>query len=237
MLPEGLIEFIPEMCDLISKLNDIIASAGTNDIEIVKSKLPKESLTLFEYLPALIQQQLLLDRDAHGNVQVSMIDTELLVIGAVQTELEILQKEGKYNGKLTPMVHFLGYEGRCSYPSLFDSTYCYVLGYNAGVLINSGITGYMSYAKNLDLPPEKWEVGGVPITMMMNIERRAGKDKPVIKKALVELDGAPFKFLQSNRDKWALGDYYRNPGPIQFEGESAGEINITLKLEIKASKK
>lgn len=238
LLPEGLIEFIPEMGTLLQAINEIIATntEGNNkDPEVIAKKLPNKDLKdLFIYLPSNIQQQLLMDRDAHGNVQVSMIETEQLIIGTVSKELEELKKQGKYNGTFTSQCHFLGYEGRCGLPSLFDSTYCYTLGYNAGALVNAGKTGLMSYARNIDHDPKDWEVGGVPLTNMMNIERRNGKDKPVIAKALVTLQGAPLQFFMKHREEWAVGDHYRNPGPIQFEGESAKEVNITLQLECQA---
>lgn len=231
LLPEGLIEFIPEMGTLLSAINEIVAHNDSKDTEVISKLLTPEMSQLFLYLPPTIQHQLLLDRDAHGNVQVSMIETEQLIIGTVAQELEIMRKEGKYHGTFTPQCHFLGYEGRCGLPSLFDATYCYTLGYNAGCLVNAGKTGLMSFASNIDKDPSEWIVGGTPLTNMMNIERRSGKDKPVIRKALVTLDGPAMTYFLKYRQDWSEGDHYRNPGPVQFEGESAGEVNITLQLE------
>ena len=224
LIPEGLIEFIPEMKTMISNLNDILAV------------LEKDSAFVnFNSLPDLIKAQLLMDRDPHGNVQVSKIETEKLLIEMVKTNLKKLKAEGKYNGKFSEQAHFFGYEGRCAAPSNFDADYCYSLGYNAFALILGGFTGYLSCIKNLTEPANKWMAGGVPLTMMMNMEKRHGKMKPVIQKALVELDGPVFKEFDANREKWALNDCYVYPGAIQYFGPSevCDVTTITLQLEQK----
>lgn len=198
LLPEGLIEFIPEMGALISELNDVIAAGHTEQSDIV-NHLQTQSRELFEYLPQSLRNQLTLDRDSHGNVKVSQIETEKFIVSCVEKELEELKKEGKYEGSFNTLCHFFGYEGRCGLPSCFDTNYCYALGYNAGILIHEGLNGMMSTISNLDMPVEEWSAGGVPVTMMMNIERRNGKDEPVIRKALVELDGYPYNSLWNNQ--------------------------------------
>eukprot|EP01027_Heterolobosea_sp_BB2_P009141 GEZU01013515.1.p1 GENE.GEZU01013515.1~~GEZU01013515.1.p1 ORF type:complete len:559 (+),score=200.74 GEZU01013515.1:81-1757(+) len=221
LIPEGLIDFIPEIHHLISELNDILANIGDSDgaksEDFIVSKLSQESATVFKYLPADVRGQLLLDRDSHGNVQLSKIETEKLIISLVDTEL----KRRNYRGSFQALAHFLGYEGRCSLPSVFDCDYCYALGYTAASLIRLGATGVMSCVRNLAKPVSEWEAGGVPITTMIQMERRKGKDKPVIRKALVELDSQDFKEFVSMRDKWAITDSYSNPGPIQFYGKGA----------------
>ena len=235
LLPEGLIEFIPEMGALISELNDVIAAGHTEQRDIV-NHLQTQSRELFEYLPQSLRNQLTLDRDSHGNVKVSQIETEKFIVSCVEKELEELKKEGKYEGSFNTLCHFFGYEGRCGLPSCFDTNYCYALGYNAGILIHEGLNGMMSTISNLDMPVEEWSAGGVPVTMMMNIERRNGKDEPVIRKALVELDGYPYKQFVEQSKEWRLNDCYSFPGPIQFTGPAANIINQTLAYEIQERK-
>lgn len=243
VIPEGLIEFIPELKTMIANLNDIMPSlekdsAYTNGsdsekITIIENSLSSENATVFRSLPGLIKSQLLMDRDPHGNVQVSKIETEKLLISMVESRLAQMKKEGKYSGKFATQSHFFGYEGRCAFPSNFDADYCYSLGYNAFALINFGLTGYLSSVRNLTESANDWLAGGVPLTMMMNMERRHGEMKPVIKKALVELDGPVFKKLESNREDWALNDRYLFPGAIQYFGPSSvcDITTVTLKLE------
>ena len=243
VIPEGLIEFIPELKTMIANLNDIMPtlekdskySNGTDaeKIAIIENTLSSENASVFKSLPALIKSQLLMDRDPHGNVQVSRIETEKLLISMVEEKLASLKKEGKYSGKFSTQSHFFGYEGRCAFPSNFDADYCYSLGFNAFALINFGLTGYLSSVRNLTEPANDWIAGGVPLTMMMNMERRHGEMKPVIKKALVELDGPVFKKLESNREDWALNDRYLFPGAIQYFGPSSvcDITTVTLALE------
>ena len=243
VIPEGLIEFIPELKTMIANLNDIMPtlekdskySNGTDaeKIAIIENTLSSENASVFKSLPALIKSQLLMDRDPHGNVQVSRIETEKLLISMVEEKLASLKKEGKYSGKFSTQSHFFGYEGRCAFPSNFDADYCYSLGFNAFALINFGLTGYLSSVRNLTEPANDWIAGGVPLTMMMNTERRHGEMKPVIKKALVELDGPVFKKLESNREDWALNDRYLFPGAIQYFGPSSvcDITTVTLALE------
>ena len=239
IIPEGLIEFIPAIKKLISELNDTLATeeakavAREDQIEYVKAHLSPANLATFNSLPAGVARQLALDRDPHGNVQVSLIETEKLLSEMVGKKLAEMKKEGKYVGKFSAQHHFFGYEGRCAAPSNFDADYCYSLGYNASRLIACGKTGYMSVIKNTTAPAAEWIAGGVPITMMMNLEKRAGKMKPVIRKALVELDGAPFKYFAANRDDWALNTRYVYPGSIQYWGptEVCDQPTMTLKLE------
>jgi diphosphate-dependent phosphofructokinase len=244
LIPEGLIEFIPEMKTLISELNDLLAEGTETEkefkmlrkshrLEWVASQLSKESAKVFKSLPAGIATQLTLDRDPHGNVQVSLIETEKLLGEMVMEKLTALKKAGKFAGKFSTQYHFFGYEGRCAAPSNFDADYCYSLGYTASVLVSEGKTGYMSSVRNLTAPAEEWIAGGVPVTMMMNMEKRSGHMKPVIQKALVELDGAPFKYFVSKRGEWAHGTHYVYPGPIQYFGPSevCDQPTETLKLE------
>ena len=243
LIPEGLIEFIPEMKVMIASLNDLLAGLEKDETyknasqnqkyEIISSKLDTESANLFNSLPSQIKAQLLMDRDPHGNVQVSKIETEKLLIEMVKEKLEEMKKQGSYKGKFADQAHFFGYEGRCAMPSNFDADYCYSLGYNAFALVQSGLTGYLSSIKNTTKPASEWVAGGVPLTMMMNMERRHGEMKPVIKKALVDLEGAPFKALEKNRDKWAKEDCYIFPGAIQYFGPSevCDVTTITLQLE------
>lgn len=229
LIPEGLVEFMPAMKKLISELNDILAhhevavstmESNKERREFVITKLSADMAEVFASLPNTFANQLMLDRDPHGNVQVSMIETEKLLIDMVKAKLKTLKKSGEYKGKFAAQGHFFGYEGRCAAPSNFDADYCYSLGYTASVLIAEGKSGYMSSVRNLTLPADKWIAGGVPITMMMNMERRHGAMKPVIQKALVLLDGAPFNALKRQRDDWAERSMYVYPGPIQYFGPS-----------------
>ena len=243
VIPEGLIEFIPELKTMIANLNDIMPtlekdasySNGTDaeKIAIIENTLSSENASVFKSLPSLIKSQLLMDRDPHGNVQVSKIETEKLLISMVEEKLAQLKKEGKFSGKFSTQSHFFGYEGRCAFPSNFDADYCYSLGFNAFALINFGLTGYLSSVRNLTAPASQWIAGGVPLTMMMNMERRHGEMKPVIKKALVELDGPVFKKLEANREDWAMNDRYLFPGAIQYFGPSSvcDITTVTLALE------
>ena len=239
LIPEGLIEFIPAIKKLIAQLNDILATpeaqnlGRSEQIDFVKTHISKENLEVFNSLPTSVARQLALDRDPHGNVQVSLIETEKLLSAMVAVKLEQWKKEGKYVGKFGTQHHFFGYEGRCAAPSNYDADYCYSLGYNASRLIANGKTGYMSVIRNTTAPASEWIAGGVPITMMMNMEKRNGKMKPVIRKALVELDGAPFKFFASKRDMWAKETAYVYPGPIQYWGptEVCDQPTKTLQLE------
>lgn len=244
LIPEGLIEFIPEMKILIAELNDLLAEGTESEkefkmlkkshrLEWVASHLTEDSAKVFKSLPSGIATQLTLDRDPHGNVQVSLIETEKLLGEMVKEKLGQLKKEGKFSGKFSTQYHFFGYEGRCAAPSNFDADYCYSLGYTASVLIAEGKTGYMASVRNLTAPAEEWVAGGVPVTMMMNMEKRHGHLKPVIQKALVELEGAPYKYFVSKRGEWALGTHYVYPGPIQYFGptEVCDQPTETLKLE------
>ncbi len=240
IIPEGIIEFIPAIKKLISELNDVLATpeaatitSANEQIEFVKGRLSKENLEVFNSLPTDVAAQLALDRDPHGNVQVSLIETEKLLSRMVAAKLAIWKHQGKYVGKFGTQHHFFGYEGRCAAPSNYDADYCYSLGYNASRLIANGKTGYMSVIKNTTAPAEEWVAGGVPITMMMNLEKRNGKMKPVIRKALVELDGAPFKYFAAHRDEWAKETAYVYPGPIQYWGPSevCDQTTKTLQLE------
>ena len=244
LIPEGLIEFIPEMKILISELNDLLAEGSLKEKEFkhlrkshrlawIAEHITPESAKVFKSLPNGIATQLTLDRDPHGNVQVSLIETEKLLGEMVKEKLDGMKKKGKFNGKFGTQYHFFGYEGRCAAPSNFDADYCYSLGYTASVLISDGKTGYMSSVRNLTAPASEWIAGGVPITMMMNMEKRHGHMKPVIQKALVELDGAPFKYFASKRGEWALHTHFIYPGPIQYFGPSevCDPTTETLKLE------
>ncbi len=243
LIPEGLIEFIPEIKSMISNLNDVLAILENNSdyknadevskFAVIKSKLNAQDAAVYESLPVMIKKQLLMDRDPHGNVQVSKIETEKLLIEMVSSKLAQMKKAGTYNGKFSAQCHFFGYEGRCAFPSNFDADYCYSLGFNAFALLKFGLTGYLSSVKNLSSPASGWVAGGVPLTMMMNMEKRHGEFKPVIKKALVELSGPVFKVLEENREVWALEDKYIFPGSIQYFGPSSvcDITTETLKLE------
>ena len=247
VIPEGLIEFVPELKSMIANLNDIMPTlekdskytdgSDAEKIAIIENTLSSENASVFKSLPALIKSQLLMDRDPHGNVQVSKIETEKLLISMIEEKLAKLKKEGKYSGKFSTQSHFFGYEGRCAFPSNFDADYCYSLGFNAFALINFGLTGYLSSVRNLTEPANDWVAGGVPLTMMMNMERRHGEMKPVIKKALVELDGPVFKKLEENREDWAMNDRYLFPGAIQYFGPSSVCDITTVTLQLESSAK
>ena len=239
IIPEGVIAFIPAIKKLIAQLNDVLAMPEAKEIsrdeqvDFVKSHLSEENLKVFNSLPVGVARQLALDRDPHGNVQVSLIETEKLLSTMVSQKLEKMKKKGLYKGKFAALHHFFGYEGRCAAPSNFDADYCYALGTSAAQLIANGKTGYMAIVKNTTAPAEQWIAGGVPITMMMNMEKRNGEMKPVIRKALVELDGAPFKEFAAHRDEWARKTAYVYPGPIQYWGptEVCDQPTKTLALE------
>ena len=228
LIPEGLIEFVPAIGRLIQELNDLLAAHGADYKDLDKDAqrayimehLSAENRATFETLPDSVARQLSLDRDPHGNVQVSLIETEKLISEMVEAKLAAWAKEGKYVGKFAPLHHFMGYEGRCAAPSNFDADYCYALGTSAALLIASGKTGYMAIVKNTTANTDNWKAGGVPITMMMNMERRNGEMKPVIRKALVELDGKPFKAFAAHREEWSKNTCYVYPGPIQYWGPS-----------------
>ena len=244
LIPEGLIEFIPAIGRLIQELNDLLAAHGADYLNLDKDAqrkyilehLSAENKATFETLPEGVARQLSLDRDPHGNVQVSLIETEKLISEMVAAKLDQWKKEGKYAGKFSPLHHFFGYEGRCAAPSNFDADYCYALGSSAAQLIANGKTGYMAIVKNTTAPADQWKAGGVPITMMMNMERRNGEMKPVIRKALVELDGAPFKTFAVQREKWAKETCYVYPGPIQYWGPSSVCDQTTKTLELEQAK-
>ncbi|GHT67242.1 pyrophosphate--fructose 6-phosphate 1-phosphotransferase [Bacteroidia bacterium] len=245
LIPEGLIEFVPAIKRLMSELNDFLADHDSEFKMIKKSeqrsyiirKLSRENSDLYASLPEAVARQLTLDRDPHGNVQVSLIETEKLLAEMVGNRLAEWAEEGKYVGKFATQVHFFGYEGRCAAPSNYDADYCYSLGFTAAGLISSGKTGYMSSVRNTTAPASEWIAGGVPITMMMNMERRHGEMKPVIQKALVKLDGAPFKEFATNRDTWAVNTDYIYPGPIQYFGPTEVCDQPTKTLQIEQSKK
>jgi len=247
LIPEGLIEFIPEMKKLISEINDILAhknaefsslSPGQAQIDFITGQLSAESRAVFSSLPKEIQSQLLMDRDPHGNVQVSRIETEKLLITLVEARLKEMKAAGSYTGSFSYQSHFLGYEGRSAFPSNFDADYCYSLGFTAFLLIANGLSGYISSIRNLARPTAEWVAGGIPLTMMMNLERRHGKEKPVIKKALVDLKGKPFKTFAAKRETWALTTSYLCPGAIQYFGpdEVCNMPTKTLVLEAKPVK-
>ncbi|HOV71542.1 MAG TPA: diphosphate--fructose-6-phosphate 1-phosphotransferase [Dysgonamonadaceae bacterium] len=243
IIPEGLIEFIPVIKKLIEELNDFFAHSSdefnlvrrSQQRDYIISKLSPENAKIYASLPEKVAKQLALDRDPHGNVQVSMIQTEELLSQMVAKKLDEWTKDGKYKGKFSPVHHFFGYEGRSAAPSNYDADYCYSLGYTASMLIAGGKTGYMASVRNTTAPADKWIAGGIPITMMMNMERRSGKMKPVIRKALVELEGAPFRYFKSQREKWAIETDYVYPGPIQYFGpvEVCDQPTKTLLLEQK----
>jgi len=230
IIPEGIVEFIPEFSALIKEINELLAGSKTEEFNalpdwnakynFIKAGLTPEAFAVFDILPAGIQQQLFLERDPHGNVQVSLIESEKLFSEMVKNELAKRKAAGTYKGKFSALHHFFGYEGRCAFPSNFDADYCYSLGYNAFMLISYGYTGYLSKVSNISKPAEEWVAGGMPITKMMNIERRNGEDKPVIRKALVELDGKPFKYFEAHREEWAVETCFTFPGAIQYYGPS-----------------
>ena len=243
IIPEGVVEFVPEFSALIKEINELLAGSKTEEFNalptwkdkyaFIEKGLTPESMAVFAILPETIQQQLFLERDPHGNVQVSLIESEKLFSALVKNKLDERKAAGTYKGKFSALHHFFGYEGRCAFPSNFDADYCYSLGYNAFMLIQYGYNGYLSKVSNLSKPAEEWIAGGMPITKMMNIERRHGEDKPVIKKALVELDGKPFKFFEAHRDQWAVETAYTYPGAIQYYGpaEVCDLTTRTLALE------
>ena len=240
LIPEGLIEFIPAMKTLIAQLNDMLAEhpevANLDEAkqnEFILTHLSAENAETYKSLPETVARQLANDRDPHGNVQVSLIETEKLLSDMVAQRLEVMRSEGNYNGSFKTQHHFFGYEGRCADPSNFDADYCYALGYNAAQLINCGATGYLSSIRNLARPSVQWVAGGIPITMMMNMEHRNGKNKPVIKKALVDLTGRPFQVFAQHRAKWAKETCYTYPGPIQYFGpeEVCDQTSLTLHYE------
>ena len=243
IIPEGVVEFVPEFSVLIHEINELLAGSKADAFNalptwgekytFIQNGLTKESMDVFAILPVAIQQQLFLERDPHGNVQVSLIESEKLFSALVKDKLDARKAAGTYTGKFNALHHFLGYEGRCAFPSNFDADYCYSLGYNAFMLIQYGYNGYLSKVSNLSAPANEWVAGGTPITKMMNIERRHGEDKPVIKKALVELDGAPFKYFEARRDHWAVETCFVYPGAIQYYGptEVCDITTVTLALE------
>ena len=243
IIPEGVVEFVPEFSVLIHEINELLAGSKADAFNalptweekyaFIEKGLTKESMDVFAILPTAIQQQLFLERDPHGNVQVSLIESEKLFSALVADKLKARKAAGTYTGKFSALHHFLGYEGRCAFPSNFDADYCYSLGYNAFMLIQYGYNGYLSKVSNLSAPASEWVAGGMPITKMMNIERRHGEDKPVIKKALVELDGAPFKYFEAHRDEWAVDTCFQYPGAIQYYGptEVCDITTVTLALE------
>lgn len=238
IIPEGVVEFVPEFSKLIAEINELLAGSKADEFNalptwkekyaFIENGLTKESMEVFAILPEGIQQQLFLERDPHGNVQVSLIESEKLFSALVADKLAERKEAGTYKGKFNALHHFFGYEGRCAFPSNFDADYCYSLGYNAFMLIQYGYTGYLSKISNLSKPANEWVAGGMPITKMMNIERRHGEDKPVIKKALVELDGKPFKYFEAHREEWAENTCYVYPGAIQYYGP-ADVCDITTK--------
>jgi len=243
IIPEGIVEFVPEFSKLIAEINELLAGAKAEAFnalpdwnaknEFIRKGLTAESYAVFDILPLFVQQQLFLDRDPHGNVQVSLIESDKLFAEMVASELAKRKAAGTYKGHFGSQHHFFGYEGRCAFPSNFDADYCYSLGYNAFMLIQYGCNGYLSKVSNISRPAEEWVAGGMPITKMMNMERRNGKDKPVIRKALVELDGAPFTYFASHREEWAVKTCFQYPGAIQYFGpaEVCDRTTVTLALE------
>ena len=243
IIPEGVVEFVPEFSVLIHEINELLAGSKADAFNalptwadkyaFIENGLTKESMEVFAILPQTIQHQLFLDRDTHGNVQVSLIESEKLFSALVADKLAARKAAGTYKGKFGALHHFFGYEGRCAFPSNFDADYCYSLGYNAFMLIQYGYNGYLSKVSNLSAPANEWVAGGMPITKMMNIERRHGEDKPVIRKALVELDGAPFKYFEAHREEWAVNTCFQYPGAIQYYGptEVCDITTVTLALE------
>ncbi len=243
IIPEGIVEFVPEFSALIAEINELLAGGKTEEFnalpdwaakyDYIKKGLSASAFAVFDILPQFVQQQLFLERDPHGNVQVSLIESEKLFSEMVKNELAKRKKAGTFKGKFSTQHHFFGYEGRCAFPSNFDADYCYSLGYNAFMLIQYGYTGYLSKVSNLVAPAEEWVAGGMPITKMMNMERRNGEDKPVIRKALVELDGAPFKYFEAHREEWSVKTSFLYPGAIQYFGpaEVCDLTTRTLALE------
>ena len=246
IIPEGIVEFVPEFKVLIAEINELLAGSKAEAFNalpswsekyaFIQKGLTKESMKVFEFLPEAIQKQLFLERDPHGNVQVSLIESEKLFSELVENELKKRKKTGEFSGKFGKQHHFFGYEGRCAFPSNFDADYCYSLGYNAFMLIQYGYNGYLSKVSNLAAPANQWVAGGMPITKMMNIERRNGEDKPVIRKALVELDGKPFKYFEAHRDEWSKETSFVYPGAIQYYGPSEVCDLTTRTLALEKSK-
>ena len=246
IIPEGIVEFVPEFSKLIAEINELLAGSKTEEFNalpdweakynFIKAGLTAESFAVFDILPQFVQQQLFLERDPHGNVQVSLIESEKLFSEMVKAELAKRKAAGTYKGKFGAQHHFFGYEGRCAFPSNFDADYCYSLGYNAFMLIQYGYTGYLSKVSNIAKPAEEWVAGGMPITKMMNMERRNGEDKPVIRKALVELDGAPFKYFEAHRKQWAVETCFKYPGAIQYYGPAEVCDLTTVTLALKQAK-
>lgn len=241
LIPEGIIEFMPDIKQLIRELNELMAAheeelknqpSADDRRQFIHSKLSPEASRTFSILPHAIQMQMLLDRDAHGNVQVSRIETEKLLADIVADRLRELKAQGRYQGKFSAQCHFFGYEGRCAAPTNFDADYCYSLGYTAAALLNAGKSGYIASVRNLTRPAAEWQPGGIPLTAMMNIERRHGQDRPVIRKALVDLNGKPFRAFVAQRDRWAMEEAYLYPGPIQYFGPSEVCDRITKTLEL-----
>jgi len=246
LIPEGVVEFIPEVKSLIAELNTLLAREASRYAKLAKwedqssfviEKLSSANAQVFSSLPTDIRKQLLMDRDPHGNVQVSRIETEKMLIQMVEARLSQRKAEGTYKGKFSALNHFFGYEGRCAFPSNFDADYCYSLGYNAYLLVANGCSGYISSVTNLTSHATEWKAGGIPITMMMNMEKRHGEMKPVIKKALVELSGAPFRYFAEKRDRWALETSFVFPGAIQYFGPAAVCDSVTKTLELESSKR
>ncbi|MEG1602648.1 MAG: diphosphate--fructose-6-phosphate 1-phosphotransferase [Cloacibacillus sp.] len=241
LVPEGLIEFIPEIGVLIDELNDIFAKRGARidaleDVDresYITKYLSAKSVYVYQSLPERIRFQLCAERDPHGNAQVSVVETEKLLADMVRERLRAMMREGRYKASFHPAFHFLGYEGRCAAPSNFDANYCYALGYNAAALIAAGRSGYISCIWNMEMPACEWKCGGVPLTAMMDMERRKGEMKPVIRKSLVDLEGAPFKYFAARRQLWTKGEDYLYPGSIQYFGarKLCDDISETLKLE------
>ena len=250
LIPEGLIEFVPEMKSMIANINDVLAvvsddadfvNAANDEVrfELIEKQMSKTNASdanVFRNLPTMIKAQLLMDRDPHGNVQVSKIETEKLLIEMLKEKLADMKAKGQYVGKFADQAHFFGYEGRCAFPSNFDADYCYSLGYNAFALLQSGLSGYISSIKNLTKPATEWVAGGVPLTMMMNMEKRHGQYKPVIQKALVVLDGPVFKYFEEHRNTWAVEDCYLFPGAIQYFGPSVVTDLTTCTLQLEQEK-
>ena len=241
LIPEGLIEFVPKVRRLIASLNRVLAENGhklhlvkeSQIINYIASKLSDEDEETLRSLPEEVARQLALERDPHGNVQVSRIETESLIVTLLGQELEKRRSQGEFEGNPSPLTHFFGYEGRCSMPSNFDASYCYALGRTAVALAKEGCSGYMATVGNLVHPPKEWIPRGIPLTEMLTIEERNGVDKPVIAKALVDIEGAPFRYFREHRKEWAEGIAFRYPGPIQYFGPSAvcDATTITLRLE------
>jgi len=241
LIPEGLVEFVPEIKALIAELNDAMAGSGAPAeslptearMEWLSSRLSRESFAALSSMPREIAEEFLADRDPHGNVQVSNIRTEKLLIGMIRRRLHDLRERGLYAGRFAAQSHFFGYEGRCAFPTNFDADYCYALGYSAFLLAACGLSGYLASVRRLIAPAHEWQAGGIPLTGMMNMEQRHGERKPVIRKALVELDGRPFREFASMRDEWALETRYVVPGGIQYYGppELCDEVPVTLRLE------